>query len=875
MRRFFSSLLLFISCLAASVGGRVVDSSGQPIEGATVEIRSGSGVLVYSTKSNAEGRFEWAEARPLSYQVRVFSDGFNSSERIVSNGEFEIRLEPSSAYTRLTITATRGNAEQVMESPHVTTILEQNDFQKRPLLTLGNALEATPGILVQQTSTAQVSPFLRGLTGYQVLNLMDGIRFNNSTFRSGPNQYLAFVEPSQAQRVEALLGPTGAQYGSDSLGGTIHVTSQEARFADDRKWQTHGSFNLSGGTADLSGFAAGRISAANEKLFWLFGASGRKHNDLRAGGGQDSRNVFHRFFGMPLDSVRDLVGSRQQDTGFRQYGIETKLAFRPSTSQILTLNYQRGVQDQVRGYKDLLGGLGRLKSDFTPQDLNWFYTRYEFLPKGIFDTVSGTFSVNQQTDGSRRQNLLASDPITTDLSSVRVYGYSGQASTHWTSRLQLSFGGDAYDEHIGSSREVVNPVSGVITRPRPLYPDNSRYGNFGLFTQGNWQVHRKLRASAGVRWTGIRFSDTRNTLWFRDTTFHSSLRWDLTSVFGLHGVVSRGFRAPNLNDLGALGLNDLGYEIPASEAIPAGALLSTDSGESAISKGEPLRALAAESLMNYEFGMRITTRKFFTRVQGFNANLQDPIVRRTLLFPIGSAPGQLAGLPVTVLPQTAAQRGQGVVAVATAQDPRAVKAFVNDGASRYYGIETQSRYVFSRSLAVEANYSYLVGRDLNPNRNIRRLPPQSGTIVVRHTPGGRRPWVEVSMTATGAQSRLSGGDVDDERIGASIRRADVASFFRGKRVSQYLENGIFRPTGETLLQIQNRVLPGLNDTTRVPLYTSTAGWTTVAVRSGIQVGERWQLMGAIENLTDRNYRVHGSGIDSPGLNVYLNLSYRF
>jgi outer membrane receptor protein involved in Fe transport len=131
------------------------------------------------------------------------------------------------------------------------------------------------------------------------------------------------------------------------------------------------------------------------------------------------------------------------------------------------------------------------------------------------------------------------------------------------------------------------------------------------------------------------------------------------------------------------------------------------------------------------------------------------------------------------------------------------------------------------------------------------------------------------MTATGAQSRLSGGDVDDERIGASIRRADIASFFRGTRVSQYLDNGVFRPTGETLLQIQNRVLPGLNDTTRVPLYTSTAGWTTVAVRSGIPVGERWQLMGAIENLMDRNYRVHGSGIDSPGFNVYLNLSYRF
>ena len=62
---------------------------------------------------------------------------------------------------------------------------------------------------------------------------------------------------------------------------------------------------------------------------------------------------------------------------------------------------------------------------------------------------------------------------------------------------------------------------------------------------------------------------------------------------------------------------------------------------------------------------------------------------------------------------------------------------------------------------------------------------------------------------------------------------------------------------------------------RVPLYRSTAGWITAAIRAGMPIGERWLASAAVENLLDRNFRVHGSGIDSPGINAYLSLSYRF
>jgi hypothetical protein len=190
-------------------------------------------------------------------------------------------------------------AEEPAGSAAIVDAGESGEIRARPLPTIGHLMEEGPGILLQQTSAAQVSPFLRGLTGYQVLNLIDGVRFNNSTFRSGPNQYLAFVESSQAQRIETALGPSSSQYGS---------------------------WNVFGATADASGGTEARISVGTNRLALLAGASAVRHNDLRAGAGEDSRHVLRRFFGLSAAQAADLAGNRQQDTAFTQWAANTKVS---------------------------------------------------------------------------------------------------------------------------------------------------------------------------------------------------------------------------------------------------------------------------------------------------------------------------------------------------------------------------------------------------------------------------------------------------------------------------------------------------------------------------------------------------------------------
>jgi len=796
----------------------------------------------------------------------------------VSSAQEPADEKPEPVYTSVTVTASRGAEEEARTATRLVTVRTKEDIQARALPTVGHLLETAPGILLQQSTTAQVSPFLRGLTGYQVLNLVDGVRFNNSTFRSGPNQYLAFLEPSQFERVEAMLGPAGALYGSDALGGTIQLLTASAPFSSSGGSQWHGEFGVFGGSADLSGGANARLLWSTPRFSWLAGGSGRKHNDLRGGGGADSRHALRRFLGLDDAMIREMVGGRMRDTAFTQSSAHTKFAFKPGARHLISGLYQYGEQFGVDGYKDLWGGLGRMRSQFTPQVLHFGYFRYEVQNVLALDSIGATFSMNSQTDGSIRQGLAVTGTLTEEQNRLNAYGYAVQGAKRFGTRSTLIFGTEIYDEHAGAWRRDNGRAV------RALYPDGARYTTVGTYGQVSADFGW-IRTSGGLRHTGVRFAQPESRQFsgipateqtFGDVTYQGSASVRLGAALQWNLLVGRGFRAPNLNDLGAIGLNDLGYEIPAAEA--AGALLGDSAGEGALPLGRAVAGLKAEHLWNYETGFSAQTRRLYFRTHLFDAELRDPIVRRTLLFPASAPPTSLAGLPVTVINPTAAQRAAGVVTVAAAVDPRAVKAFVNDGKSRYYGIESFVRFGLTSNWRIEGGYHYLVGRDLNPNRNIRRLPPQSGFAALRYLPGsGRRPWWEIATNLSGRQERLSGGDRDDERIGASRSRSDIAAFFNGSRLAPWVDaNRRFLPTGESLPQIQARVLPGVtSDTLRVPTYATTAGWMVLHLRAGLPVTERLSINVALENLLDKNYRYHGSGTDAPGFNAWVGVRWQF
>ena len=144
------TLCILVPLLAAQqqarLHGVVRDQTGATVRNAGVEIRSAGGSLLSVRRTDSEGRFDWPEARPGPMQLRVSGLGFAASETVLYLREqaepVEIILKPESVYTRVTVNATRGIAEEAIGSPHVALIIDRDDILKRPGATLGNVARA-------------------------------------------------------------------------------------------------------------------------------------------------------------------------------------------------------------------------------------------------------------------------------------------------------------------------------------------------------------------------------------------------------------------------------------------------------------------------------------------------------------------------------------------------------------------------------------------------------------------------------------------------------------------------------------------------------------------------------------------------------------
>ena len=134
------------------------------------------------------------------------------------------------ALPELVVTATRVERE-LFNTPQAVTLIDPLEIEQTNAPSTPDLFDFATGVYIQKTNLGGGSPFIRGLTGKQVVILVDGVRLNNSFYRYGPHQYLNTIDPNIIERIEVVRGPASVLYGSDALGGTINIITRQPDLA--------------------------------------------------------------------------------------------------------------------------------------------------------------------------------------------------------------------------------------------------------------------------------------------------------------------------------------------------------------------------------------------------------------------------------------------------------------------------------------------------------------------------------------------------------------------------------------------------------------------------------------------------------------------
>lgn len=918
--RFISLMLLAAVALAVpftisaqqksrgDTSGVVKDSSGAVINGADVSLNNAQQVVLSRIRTDAAGHFQFTGIPHGSYVVLVSHPDFSLQREVVQvsageSRELSIVLQVNQLSESVTVTSEAGLIADARSVAQPVNIIDGEQILERATEVVAQIVNEEPGVNLQRTAPSLSAVFVRGLTGRNVGVYVDGVRYTTSAQRGGVGTFFSLIEPSSLETVEILRGPNSSQYGSDVLGGVVNFISRAPTYGgSDSEW--HGNTNLFYSSV-TNGFGGNTLlTYGTRKYGLLLNVNGRRINRLRPGGGIESHSALTRYLGLPSD----ILGARLPDTAFTQYGGLIRTNYNINDSTQLLFSYARSQQDGGRRYDQLLGGDGNLIADLRNLMTDVFYTRLVKQELGFFDSGSFTFSYNGQREERINQGGQGNPvgAITNQRERTNVFGFNFFLDKQLGDRNTLLFGGDVYRDKIAAPAFTTDPVTGDVDASRPRIPNGARYLSYGVFVQDVFKaIPDRLSFSGALRYNVASYkSRAANApigsnglpLFPDDSARFDAFSGRIGAVvtvghgFDIAAKYARGFRAPNTTDLGIIGLVGTGFEVDASTAAGLGGFIGTSAGNDAVSSGIPVTRLGPETSDSFDLSLRFTSSNFAAELTGFTSKLKDVYFDQALVLPPG-AEGRFLGSEEIVR-----QNSNGLVFVAAASNPVLVRVNYDD--ARFNGVEFNTQARLGNDFTANGNFTYVRAHSLLnglPPNVEGGVPPATGFLSLRYQPkGASRFYVEAYSTLAGRQRRLSSLDLSDRRTGAARSRTNIQNFFRRGACVRGVTTpgatgcgsagGVLIATGETLAQVQNRLLPigatingvtVVNNDTAVPLFTAVAGYGLVGVRGAFRFSERSEVSVDFENIADKQYRGISWGIDGGGRGVTVRYRYKF
>ncbi|MDJ0366269.1 TonB-dependent receptor [Hymenobacter sp. H14-R3] len=594
---------------AATFAGRLTDAAtGQPLPGANVVFPD----LKQGAATDADGRFSFANLPRGRFLVQVTSLGYNTITQTIATGTgqaLDLRLTPAATEIGQVVVTGVSQATELRRSPVPTTVVDRTRLNQTSATNIIDAIAHTPGISQITTGAAISKPVVRGLGYNRVVTLNNGAKQEGQQWG---DEHGIEIDEFSIDRAEIIKGPGSLLYGSDAMAGVINFLAPDP-IAEGRitgsataNYQTNnhqqgyslenaGNINglnwLARGTRKVAGNYQNRydghvfnsgfnewnangylglnkswgyshltFSTFNQNLGLVEGErdslSGRFVREVAVGGQTESRVVSNdELRGYGLTQPRQLVNHLR-------FGTDNSFVVGQNGGRLtLQVNYQQNLR---REYGDVLN---------PDQPQLYFQLRtVDYALRYFVPEFGGGYNLAVGTTGLRQQNR----------------------------NLGTEFLIPAYNMTEGGVFGVLKKSFGGLDLSGGLRYDVRRISAQTLFLDGNEQP---TAPGAETKFPG--FLST-----FNNYSGSLGAAYNLSDRLTVKANISRGFRAPNIAELGANGVHEgtIRYEV-GQPGLQAETSLQADAGVSYTSEHVRFTVDAFEnSISNYIFARRVLNR---------------------------------------------------------------------------------------------------------------------------------------------------------------------------------------------------------------------------------------------------------------------------
>ena len=150
--------------------------------------------------------------------------------------------------------------------------------------------------------------------------------------------------------------------------------------------------------------------------------------------------------------------------------------------------------------------------------------------------------------------------------------------------MYLTYGLEIYADDVSSKRNETDSTTGVTSAARSRFPDDSEMDSLAIYLFDEWRATPALTLGAGVRYSvfDIKLPDADEgqdvDLEPDDLAGDLHVSYQYSPSLQLVGNIGRGFRAPNIFDLGTLGARPGNRFNVASGDLDPESVVSVDLG---------------------------------------------------------------------------------------------------------------------------------------------------------------------------------------------------------------------------------------------------------------------------------------------------------